>query len=100
MSHWNCILCQINYEMTDIQFLTQSSDEIPHFPKKRNSLKSNDKTSYFTKIGFQSAKSKPNIKCTMDGDRAANQRSVFLLSFTLALYISNGFEIRIFGSLK
>ena len=32
----------------------------------------------------------------MEGDRAANQRSAFLLSFTLALYISNGFGLRTF----
>ena len=31
--------------------------------------------------------------CTMEEDRAANQRSAFLLSFTLALYISNGFGL-------
>ena len=29
----------------------------------------------------------------MEEDRAANQRSAFLLSFTLALYISNRFEL-------
>ena len=32
----------------------------------------------------------------MEEDRAANQRSVFSLSFTLALYISIGFDVNIF----
>ena len=35
--------------------------------------------------------------CTMEEDRVANQRSAIFLSFTLALYISNGFELRILG---
>jgi len=30
-------------------------------------------------------------KCTIEEDRAANQRSAFSLSLTLALYINNGF---------
>ena len=33
--------------------------------------------------------------CKMEEDRVANQRSAFSLSFTLALYISNGFGLRI-----
>ena len=32
----------------------------------------------------------------MEEDRAANQRSAFLLSFTLTLYISNGFGLGTF----
>ena len=33
----------------------------------------------------------------MEEDRAANQRSAFSLSYTLGLYISNGFGLRVFG---
>ena len=32
----------------------------------------------------------------MEEDRAANQRSAFSLSFTLALYVSNGFGLSLF----
>ena len=39
------------------------------------------------------AQSKSNIKCTMEKNRAANQRSAFSLSFTLAPYIRNRFGL-------
>ena len=37
-------------------------------------------------------------KCTIEDDRAANQRSAFSLFFTLAVYFSNGFGLNQTGN--